>query len=59
MPPHLICSCPYLTSTSMYEPYLVAHQQNIPYLGYLHRQLSRIPSPMLPKLLPPDAGPNY
>ena len=45
--PHPIPPCTYFNYTPMYEPYSVAHHPHIPYLGYLHRPPSILPSSML------------
>ena len=42
----------------MYAPYVVTHHPHITSLGYLHIQNSRIPSFVLPNLIPPDANPH-
>ena len=58
IPPHPIFVCPYFTSAPMYSPYVVPHHPYIPSLGHLYRPSSRIPSSMLPNLLPPEVCPH-
>ena len=66
MPPHHypsisrypMCLCPYFTSTSMYSPYVVSHHPHITSLVYPHRTTSRLPSFVLPNLLPPGVCPH-